>query len=328
MYGGKQRIEFIDLAKGICILLIIAGHSGVSVDYTGLTAMRTPLYLTLSGLFFKDYGSFYNLLIRKTNKILIPFLFFYLSSYALFYFFNALCPGLIISNAKGILDVFTQVQYFNGPLWFLLAIFFDNLLFGMIHLNVKSECWRFVLVLLTGIIGLLLYDNDFLLPCSIDAAFVCLPYFYFGFLLKRSSILLPCKYDRFNLLFAVVLFAVAYFIDDKMHPVMYFHDREISGNIFAVIFLPLTSVMGLLLLCKVAGRLPIISYFGRYSIIPLCVHHLIYRPISLFVAPFVPLDNGGRYIVAAITVILCFFSIPLCVKYLPCVTAQKDIIKA
>ena len=49
--SGKKRIEFIDLAKGVCILLIILGHCGVAVDYPGLTAMRTPLYLTLAGLF-------------------------------------------------------------------------------------------------------------------------------------------------------------------------------------------------------------------------------------------------------------------------------------
>lgn len=73
MIEAKKRIEFIDLAKGICILLIIVGHSGVEVDYPGLSAMRTPLYLTLSGLFFKDYGGFTNILIRKTNKILIPY---------------------------------------------------------------------------------------------------------------------------------------------------------------------------------------------------------------------------------------------------------------
>ncbi|MBR5149733.1 MAG: acyltransferase family protein, partial [Bacteroidaceae bacterium] len=72
----NKRIEFIDLAKGICILLIIMGHTGIQVDITGITAMRTPLYFALSGLFFKDYGGFLPLLVRKTNKILIPFLFF------------------------------------------------------------------------------------------------------------------------------------------------------------------------------------------------------------------------------------------------------------
>lgn len=327
MIEAKKRIEFVDLAKGICILLIIVGHSGVEVDYPGLSAMRTPLYLTLSGLFFKDYGGFTNLLIRKTNKILIPFLFFYIASYLLFYLFNALFPGLIVSDARGIFDLFTQIQYFNGPLWFLLAIFWDNLLFGTIHLNFKSEWMRAVAVILIGCCGLILYNKSVLLPCCLDAAFVCLPFFYFGYLLKRSDILLPSRYDRYNPLFALVMFATAYLIDKYAHSVLFFHDREISGNMLAVIFLPLTSVLALLMLCKAIKRLPVISYFGRYSIIPLCIHHLIYRPVQLVVAKFIPIDDGGAYIVAAVTVLLCLACIPLFVKFLPYVTAQKDILE-
>ncbi|MBQ6693332.1 MAG: acyltransferase [Bacteroidaceae bacterium] len=327
MSDCKQRIEFIDLAKGICILLIIIGHSGVQVDYPGLTAMRTPLYLTLSGLFFKDYGGLFNLFIRKCNKILIPFLFFYLSSYALFYLFNAIYPGLIVSEAKGIMDVFTQTQYFNGPLWFLLVIFWDNIIFGIIHLNIKSEWSRAFLVLAIGCCGLLFYKHNLLVACSIDAAFTCLPFFYFGYLLKRSDILVPYKLDYLNILFAAILFFAAYIIDTYSHPTLFFHDRIISGNIFAVVFLPLTSVMGLLLLCKAIGYLPVVSYFGRYSIIPLCTHHLIYRPIQLVIARFVPLDDGGAYIVAAATVFICLACIPLFVRFLPYVTAQKDTIR-
>lgn len=325
MYRPKKRIEFIDLAKGICILLIIIGHSGVQVDYPGLSAMRTPLYLTLSGLFFKDYGSFMNLLIRKTNKILVPFLFFYLGSYALFYLFNALFPGLIVSDARGILDVFTQIQYFNGPLWFLLAIFWDNLFFGATHLNIKKEWMRAMAVVALGILGAALYHYNTLLPCCIDAAFMCMPFFYFGYILKKTDILLPNPLDRFSIPLALLLFATAYAIDHYMHPVLFFHDREISGNIFAVVFLPLTSVVALLMLCKAIKSLPFISYFGRYSIIPLCTHHLIYRPVQLIVAKFIPIENGGAYIVAVTTVVICFFTIPLFVKYLPYVAAQKDI---
>ena len=68
----KKRIEFIDLAKGVCILLVIMMHTDVNVDFPGLRGMRMPLYFILSGLFFKDYVGFLNLLVKKANKILIP----------------------------------------------------------------------------------------------------------------------------------------------------------------------------------------------------------------------------------------------------------------
>ena len=102
----SSRIEFIDLAKGICVLLVVVGHVGVNIAIPGLENVRMPLYFILSGLFFKSYDGRKNFLIKKTNKILIPFLFFYLLGYFVFYIVNWIVPGLIVSDAKSVLDVF------------------------------------------------------------------------------------------------------------------------------------------------------------------------------------------------------------------------------
>ncbi|MDE7381406.1 MAG: acyltransferase family protein, partial [Muribaculaceae bacterium] len=69
----KPRIEFIDLAKGFCIILVVIFHSGVELNIPNFNALRMPLYFVLSGLFFRDYGDFIHLLKRKINKLLIPF---------------------------------------------------------------------------------------------------------------------------------------------------------------------------------------------------------------------------------------------------------------
>ena len=324
----NKRIEFIDLAKGICIVLIILGHTGISVDYPGLTAMRTPLYFALSGLFFKDYGGFKQFLIRKSNKILIPFLFFYIGSYAIFYICNALFPGLIVSEAKGILDVFTQIQYFNGPIWFLLALFWCNLLFCLISLNIQRDTLRFAAVMILFAIGYTLETNNIFLPCVMDVAMVGMPFFYFGYLLKKSTMLHPGIYDKYNLVISIFLFAVAYGIDTAYSPRIYFHDKIISGNLFALALLATSSVIALLLLCKQIKRIPIISYIGRYSIIPLCLHHLIYRPLQLLVNHLPHSEEYGKYLVAMLTIAICIVSIPLCIKYIPYFTAQKDLINS
>lgn len=79
----KPRIEFIDLAKGICIVLVVMVHSDVGWHIPNFQALRMPLYFVLSGLFFRDYGGFFNLTERKLNKLLTPFVFFYIVSFAL-----------------------------------------------------------------------------------------------------------------------------------------------------------------------------------------------------------------------------------------------------
>ena len=81
--GIKKRVEWIDLAKGVCIILVVITHiflvSGVSFSLDSkMTSIRMPLYFILSGLFFKQYEGFKGFLTRKTNKLLIPFLFFFL----------------------------------------------------------------------------------------------------------------------------------------------------------------------------------------------------------------------------------------------------------
>lgn len=322
-----KRVEFIDLAKGICIILIILGHTGVQVDYPGLTALRTPLYFTLSGLFFKDYGGFGKLFLRKTNRILVPFLFFYIASYAIFYAVNLVKPGLIVSDATGILDCFTQNQYFNGPIWFLLALFWSNIIFYCIHCNIKKEFLRTAAVAACGAFGYFLYRKGIFLPCFIDTAFIGMPFFYFGYILKKSGVLISTKYDKFNIPVAVFLFATAVLIDIHFRPIMFFHDKEFSGNVISMILLPLTSVSALLLLCKSVKRVPVVSYIGRYSIIPLCIHHLIYRPIALVVYRYIAPEDGGSWLVALATIVLCIAAIPLCKRHIPQFTAQKEFIR-
>ena len=41
---SKGRIEFIDLAKGICILLVVMIHVGVPEYIPGLYAAKVPIF--------------------------------------------------------------------------------------------------------------------------------------------------------------------------------------------------------------------------------------------------------------------------------------------
>ena len=56
--GEKTRIAYIDLLKGVCIVLIVAIHCNLFSEERkvapALTAMRVvPLFFFLSGLFFR-----------------------------------------------------------------------------------------------------------------------------------------------------------------------------------------------------------------------------------------------------------------------------------
>jgi len=47
---NNNRIEFVDLAKGICIILIVIGHCGVNISIPSLGIVRMPLYFLIRQL--------------------------------------------------------------------------------------------------------------------------------------------------------------------------------------------------------------------------------------------------------------------------------------
>ncbi len=69
----NQRIDFVDLVKGICIILVVMSHVGGifdKIDYHSMIdCFRLPLYFFISGIFFKSYEGFAGFLKRKVNKL-------------------------------------------------------------------------------------------------------------------------------------------------------------------------------------------------------------------------------------------------------------------
>lgn len=325
----NNRIEYIDLAKGICIIMVICVHCGMCLSFPGLDSMRMPLYFILSGLFFKTYGGLKNFIIKKTNKILIPFIFFYLLGYVAFYIIKAVRPEMIeLTVANGILDVFVGRQYFNGPIWFLLVLFWTNILFCIIHLYIKPEWGRAIAVTILTAIGFVLAKFKIGLPFIGDVSLTVMPFFYFGYLLKKSEILYPNKYDKFLPLYAILLYGVAFMIDYFFDLRFYVHYNIIEGNFLLILILSICCALSVILLCKWIKRIPVISYFGRYSIIALCTHNFINRPVDFIVSrtPLASLNDGG-YFTALFTLALTLACIPVCIKLIPWFTAQKDLIK-
>ena len=66
---------------------------------------------------------------------------------------------------------------------------------------------------------------------------------------------------------------------------------------------------------------------GRYSIILLCTHHMIYRPVKVVLSHLNCDETYFTIFVSIVTLLLSTALIPVCKKYIPCFTAQKDLIK-
>lgn len=133
-----QRQAYIDVAKGIGIILVVLGHSfGAGIFAAKLYHM--PLFFFISGITFGTKYGFVGFIKRRIQRLYLPFLAYeliYLLLSPFFYWIGiistyAQTPGEVAGQALHII-LFDNVNILLSPLWFVTALFFSQLLmFGI-----------------------------------------------------------------------------------------------------------------------------------------------------------------------------------------------------
>lgn len=330
----KNRYEWIDLARGLGMLYIVSLHTQGFFSYPGAYISYMSLFFILSGLLFNNEHSIIIIIKNKINKLLVPFLLYYLLGYFCFYILQIIFPNYLsytdasesAVRAKGILDVFTQRQYFDGPIWFILCLFWCEMYFILIIKFIHKYIVPFV-VLLGGAIGWILGKNNIFLPMMMDTALTVLPLLYFGFLLRKVNFLNTKLSWKSAVLFLLSVLVSSYIVY-KFNPGIHLHYNHPHGNPILLILLSVSASMAIMLgakfLCAIPlGKIPhfpAIRYFGANSITPLGMHHMIFRPLIVL-----GIQLGNTLFV--VTTVLCYLSIPIVNNVLPWMAGKKSILK-
>ena len=341
---SKPRIEYLDLAKGFCIILValfhitIAYHAEMPVAHV-FRAIRLPLYFFLSGCFFKPYNGWFDFLKRKTNKLLIPFIFwFLLISILVAYIYGQLGIPVFtqkpISLLYSLRKLYHNAYFINYPIWFLLCLFETNILFYLVH-TVAHRFFLYrqtlvtcILSLLFGVVGLLLFHQNVHLPLYLSETLLYTPFFAFGYgCFRHTKLLQPNNTDKYIPLILIALALFLYFLAPRelifnstpvaTHNYLLYHISGFAGATFII------------LLSKWIKYIPVIRWWGRYSIIILITHlvfmkHFVYIVRRFHLFPDQPWT--ATLIILGLTMLCCSAAIPICKRFFPHVTAQKDLI--
>lgn len=184
----NNRINWIDMARGYGILLVIFGHYSSNAQIKSIIySFHMPLFFFLSGCVFKSTPprSFSSFIKHKLRTMVIPY----------FVFGLMILPGYMLSvystiNAS---DVFHElliliVQRRSHVLWFLACLFIVEILFWILH-NSLSEKQCAVTVGIMTLVGFLYSELvGFYLPWNIDIAFIAMNFFYAGYLFRHIGI--------------------------------------------------------------------------------------------------------------------------------------------
>lgn len=330
----NRRIDFVDLTKGICIILVIMAHIGGAFNQLDkdsmLSCFRMPLYFFISGVFFKSYEGLFGFILRKINKLIIPFLFFYLSGFILKYIIWKIAPGVfhLPVSWEELLIVFQKHELirFNPPIWFLLALFNCNILFYFVHFfRDKHLSIMFIITLLIGCAGFFLGKYRIELPLYIDVAMTALPFYVAGFWIRRYNFFLypNHRFDKMIPIFVLVALIIIYFTATT--PGM--RTNNYPGNIFQLYIAAFAGIFMIMLICKKIKKVSIISYLGKYSIIALSIH----GPLLHFTSPLITryIHNSWAQAISLliVTLAMCILLTPVFLKVIPQMVAQKDLLK-
>ncbi|MDF1539386.1 MAG: acyltransferase, partial [Candidatus Thorarchaeota archaeon] len=186
-----RRVEWIDVAKGIGIILVILVHSIIPLVNpvtTHLSSFAIPLFFVLAGLTYNSDKHRYQLkefAITRGRQFLIPYFGLYTIIMGLFY----LLPGVVDTYVTPDQLVF-WFFYGSGPpgqathLWFLPVLYFGFMLFVVLD-RVLSGFPRWSRFLLVPILPFIAYTinsmfNPLLVPWHMGAILMATTFVLLG----------------------------------------------------------------------------------------------------------------------------------------------------
>lgn len=192
----KKRYEYLDIAKGLGILMVVWAHILV-VGWTHrfIYAFHMPLFFLISGMLYnKDkYSSFVDFFRARFKRLFVPYIIYSFVTWCIWATFRYLQGGEVESYWMPLLQTFIaqgsgEFMVHNSPLWFIPCLFAVETMYYFVsktkELTTLLLC---VIIAISGVILAHLYEGDylFLLPWNLDAAFYALLFYGVGNSFKR-----------------------------------------------------------------------------------------------------------------------------------------------
>lgn len=70
----KERVRYFDIAKGVAIFCIIAGHMRNTIINNFVFTFHVPIFFLISGYFLKSNRPFKEFVTKKYNQLIRPYM--------------------------------------------------------------------------------------------------------------------------------------------------------------------------------------------------------------------------------------------------------------
>lgn len=177
-----RRIDYIDYSKGVLIFLVILGHCINGENYLKniIYSFHMPAFFIVSGILLnyssavgKDFGRF---LLSRIRQLVIPYIIFEFLGYIVQCFTRG-----FYENINGFIFRTATFQVHTDVDWFLIALFFGEILFYFVQKN------KYICIITAVLSFIFAYFVPVRFLKWILAAFVYLVMGYYGISFFRKA---------------------------------------------------------------------------------------------------------------------------------------------
>lgn len=288
----KQRIEFIDVARGLAMLLVVFGHCFKEVDIPlskALLCFKMPLFFLVSGMFIKPlaHDKMITGCMKKAKAILIPQI--------AVVFLAAIRPiSQHLVKGDGSMDYIRIFDFFGWNVWFLPTLFFCIMSFLLIGYFVDINKTRnkiifliFSLILVPISVNANKYGFTSFMHC-LQIFPIAFSFFILGNILKAGIAELENSHSNFMGIAAIAAMCLCVVISYINEPVAFYQNEY--GNLllfyisallgcFAVLYF--TTFLTESKLLKYVGK-DCIAFYAWNGFVAWSCMNIAYRVLSMF----------------------------------------------
>jgi fucose 4-O-acetylase-like acetyltransferase len=156
-----KRVEYVDIAKGIGIILVVMGHNDFALispfAHKLIYSFHMPMFFFMSGMFFNPNLPFSTFLWQRFHKLLKPFGVMLLVIYFASLSFSKV--SLVMASRRLLKALYGSGHYLDWvQLWFLPHLFVVGLL-AYIFIRALRHRWlfkaRWLLLIIAYVVGVL-----------------------------------------------------------------------------------------------------------------------------------------------------------------------------
>ena len=313
-----ERLSWLDVLKGIGIILVVIGHvySNRTV-FNWLYSFHMPLFFLAAGWVYKEKSVLIDIK-RRIQTIVVPYFSFGLLVLLYWQVIERRFRNSDTSFMDSLLGLFSGCYDnldFNVHLWFL-PCFFVTVAFFNILVNLGGRKFAYIAVVLMSLVYVVLPMPE--LPWGINRVFKYIGFYAVGVFLAGRETKIADRNVGTGVA-AVVLLTVNFFLS------LYNLTTGLMWFVTALI-----GVTAMILISQFINENKILQYFGRISLIVLCIHSPVYRIVVKIVS--IPLHMGTdavrgnillAMIVVAITMIICSVAYEVVVRIAPLMIGKK-----